>query len=158
MIKSSNIKRMGSGGLRNVMADWVDKFDWQMWFTGTFKPEKSYRDTIKTKRAFERFISDLGEKYGKGDIEYFLAVERFRHGDFTHCHALMNGLDGLTYRQIGETWRHRYGREQVEKYDQGKGANYYLTKYVTKELCDWGIKIKESKSRNFMWGFGRGIR
>ena len=48
-------------------------------------------------------------------------------------------------------------REQVEKYDQGKGANYYLTKYVTKELCDWGIKIKEYKSRNFMWGFGRAV-
>ena len=129
------------------MAEWVNKFNWQYWFTGTFNPEKSYRDTIKTKRAFERFLGDLRRNFNKKDIEYFLAVERFRHGDFTHCHALLNGLDGLTYRQIGETWRKRYGREQVEKYDEGKGANYYLTKYVTKDVCDWGILIKDTKSR-----------
>ena len=133
------------------MADWVDRYDWQMWFTGTFNPEKSYRDTIKTKRAFKMFLKDLKDNYGKNQIEFFLAVERFRHGDFTHCHALLNGLDGLTYRQIGETWRKRYGREQVERYDQGKGANYYLTKYVMKDLCDWELYVRDDKTRGIIW-------
>ena len=133
------------------MADWVDRYDWQMWFTGTFNPEKSYRDTIKTKRAFKMFLKDLKDNYRKNQIEFFLAVERFRHGDFTHCHALINGVDGLTYRQIGETWRKRYGREQVERYDQGKGANYYLTKYVMKELCDWELYVRDDKTRGIIW-------
>ncbi len=128
------------------MAGWVDQFDWQFWFTGTFLPDKSYRDTIKTKRAYERFVSKIGKDYNLHNIEYFLAVERFKHGDFTHCHSLINGLDGLTYRQIGEAWRSLYGREKVEGYVKDKGANFYLTKYVTKELCDWDLKVDKRKS------------
>jgi len=73
-------------------------------------------------------------------------VERFKHGDFTHVHALLNGLDGLSYRQIGETWRQRYGREKVEGYEAGKGANFYLTKYLLKEVCDWDLHIDKRKS------------
>ena len=132
---------------RKVWAEWVDQYDWQFWFTGTFPPDKPYRDTIKTKRAFERYIKNLSDKFGKKHIEYFMAVERFKHGDFTHVHALMNGLDGLSYQQIGETWRDLYsGREKVEGYIKDKGANYYLTKYVTKDLCDWDLHIDKRKS------------
>ena len=132
--------------LRDTMATWANKFEWQMWMTGTFRQETSYRDTIKTKRAFERFLRDLSKKFGKHGIEYFLAVERFRHGDFTHIHALLNGLDGLTYRQVGEPWFNRFGRVQIEGYDPTKGANYYLTKYVLKECCDWDVKIDQKKA------------
>lgn len=124
----------------------MNQYDWQFWFTGTFKPDKSYRDTIKTKRAWERWIGKIGHDFEKHNIEYFLAIERFKSGDFTHCHGLVNGLDGLTYRQIGESWRALYGREKVERYEVDKGANFYLTKYVTKDLCDWDLKIDKRKS------------
>ena len=133
--------------MREKLAVWVDQFDWQFWFTGTFPEEKSYRDTIKTKKAFFRFIGDLRKGFGKKEIEYFMAVERFKHVDFTHVHALLNGLDGMTYKQIGETWHNRHlGREQVKIYEKGKGANFYLTKYVTKDLCDWDLHIDKRKS------------
>ena len=132
--------------LRDEMGVWANMFEWQMWMTGTFRPEKSYRDTIKTKRAFRRFLEDLSKKFGKHGIEYFLAVERFAHGDFTHIHALLNGLDGLTYRQVGEPWFERFGRVKVEGYDPTRGANYYLTKYVLKECCDWDVKIDQKKA------------
>ena len=132
--------------MRKTLAEWVDKFDWEMWFTGTFKQERSYRDTIKTKRAFERVIQDVSEKYNIHNIEYFLAVERFKHGDFTHVHALINGLYGLRYKELGEAWRARFGRSQVEGYECGKGASFYLTKYVTKEICDWDLHIDKRKS------------
>lgn len=132
--------------MRDQMAAWVDQFDWQFWFTGTFKPDRSYRDTIKTKKAFQRFIDSMGKQYRKPNIEYFLAVERFKNGDFTHCHALMNGLDGMTFKQIGESWRNLFGREKIETYQKDKGANFYLTKYITKDLCDWDLKIDKRKS------------
>lgn len=137
--------------LRGSLATWMNKFEWEFWMTGTFLPDQSYRDTIKTKRAFERFIADLRKNFGKNSIEYFMAVERFRSGDFTHVHALLNGLQGLTYREIGETWRKRFGREQIEGYDPLKGANYYLTKYVTKEICDWGLLIDQKKTGKIIY-------
>ncbi len=131
---------------RDSMVAFVDQFEWQIYMTGTFLPDQSYRDTIKTKKAFGRFIGDLRNKYKKNEIEYFLAVERFKHGDFTHVHALLNGLDGLSYRQIGETWRDRFGREQVERFEKGKGADFYLTKYLLKDVCDWDLHIIKTKS------------
>ena len=124
----------------------MNQFDWQIWFTGTFKPEFPYRDTIKTKRAFGRFIGDLRNNFHKEHIEYFMAVERFKHGDFTHVHALLNGLEGVNYPQIGETWRFRFGIEQVEGYRKDKGAAFYLTKYVCKSICDWDLHIDKRKS------------
>jgi len=133
--------------LRQTMAEWMNKYDWQIWMTGTFRPDQSYRDTIKTKRAFKRFMGDLSKMFGKNSIEYFLAVERFSHGEFTHIHALLNGLDGLTYRQIGEPWFDRFGRVDVQGYDPCKGANFYLTKYVVKEVCDWDFNIMQTKSK-----------
>ena len=137
--------------MRNSLAGWVDQFDWQFWFTGTFKPDQAYRDTIKTKKAFGKFVGDLRDKYKKDEIEYFMAVERFKSGDFTHVHSLLNGLDGLTYRQIGETWRNRFGRETVEGYEKDKGANFYLTKYATKEICDWDLHVVKTKSHKLIF-------
>ena len=49
--------------MRESLAGWMNQFDWQIWFTGTFKLEFSYRDTIKTKRAFGRFIGDLRNNF-----------------------------------------------------------------------------------------------
>ncbi len=132
--------------LRHEMADWLNHFDWDIWMTGTFLPDQSYRDTIKTKKAFNRYIEFMSKKYDKHGIEYFMAVERFKSGDFTHIHALLNGLDGLSYKQIGGAWRHFYGRERIEKYNPKKGANFYLTKYITNELCDWDFRINKTKS------------
>lgn len=137
--------------LRNSMADWVNQFDWEIWMTGTFLPDQAYRDTIKTKKAFTRFIGDLTDDFNKTDIEYFLAIERFHNSDDCHCHALLNGLEGLSYKQIGETWRDRFGREKVEGYQKDKGANYYLTKYCVKDLCDWDLRINKTKSHKLMF-------
>lgn len=125
------------------MAVWVNGYSWTIWLTGTFRPEMRYRDTINTKRAFVRYINFLSEKYGKHSIQYFMAVERFKSGFDTHVHALLMGVDGLRYREIGEAWRGMYGREQVEGYDKKLGADYYITKYVTKSLCDWDFLIKK---------------
>ena len=128
------------------MSEWVKARDWQIWFTGTFRPERCIRDTINAKRSFYRYINFLSETYEKNHIEFFIAVERFKSGYDTHCHALINGVSGLSYRQLGEAWRLFYGREQIEGYQKNKGADYYLTKYVTKQLCDWDFHLKKIKN------------
>lgn len=131
--------------IRNQLAGWVNHFDWDIWFTGTFDQANfmGYRDTIKTLRAHDRFIDDLSKKFSLPNIGYFVAVERHYLGGFCHVHSLLNGVEGVKYREIGETWRGRYGIEKVEGYDREKGANYYLTKYVLKDLHDWRFKLNK---------------
>lgn len=131
--------------LRQELAGWVGGYPWEIWFTGTFRPERCYKDTIKTKAAFNKYIRVLSETFNRHEIQYFLAVERFKCGFETHCHALIAGVGGVRYRELGEVWRGLYGRETVEGYQPNKGADFYLTKYVTKELCDWDLLIKKNK-------------
>jgi len=137
--------------MRTELVSFVDQFEFQMWFTGTFKPNRSYRDTIKTKKAFGKFIGDLRNNFHKEHIEFFLAVERFKHGDFTHVHALINGVEGLTYNQVSETWRDRFGRCRTEGYQKDKGVAFYLTKYILKDLCDWDLHIDKRKSHKLIF-------
>ena len=139
-------RRIWQREVRTEMAEWANKFEWQIYMTGTFKRESSYRDAIKTKRAFRRFTDEIKRVYGKKAIEYFMCVELHKEGSFTHVHALINGLDALTYNQIRETWEQRFGRAKVEGYDKEKGAHYYLTKYILKDVHDWDIKIDQKKA------------
>jgi hypothetical protein len=125
------------------MAGWIQKRDWQLWFTGTFRPERRIRDTINAKLAFYRWLAKLNEDYQVKHVEYFIAVERFKSGYDTHIHAVLNGLAHLPYKTIGGSWRGLYGREQIEKYRQELGADYYLTKYITKDICDWDFNFKK---------------
>lgn len=129
--------------IRNDLAQWLNHFDWDIYMTGTFDQANfmGYRDPIKTLKAHDRFIDDLGKTYSLKNIGYVVCVERHHIGGFCHTHGLLNGVEGLTYKQIGEIWQKRYGREQVEGYDKTKGANYYLTKYVLKDMFEWRLKL-----------------
>ena len=129
--------------MRNEMSKWLDGYHWDVWFTGTFKPEMALKDTITTKKCFDRFLADLKKEHhvNKG-MDFFIAVERFKHGEYTHIHALLNGVGGLTNKDIWQTWFKRYGRAVVEDYNRKEGAAHYVTKYVTKSICDWDLSIR----------------
>lgn len=143
---SRKIRSLQNIEVREKMAEYAGKFPWQFWMTGTFRRDQSYKDTIKTKRAFYRFENDLQEKFKKNQIEHFMSVERHADGEFTHVHGLLNGLEGVTKEEIWDVWFKKFGRNMVEIYDPEKGAAHYLTKYVVKSLCDWDIKIDLRKS------------
>ena len=53
-----------------------------------------------------------------------------------HIHALVGGLASRRYAEFGTWWWEAYGLCKVEEYDPGKGAGFYLCKYVTKALAD----------------------
>ena len=131
--------------IRNELAQWLNKYDWDIYMTGTFDQANfmGYRDPIKVLKAHDRFVNDLTKNFNCPNIGYYVAVERHQIGGFCHTHSLLNGVEGLTYKQIGETWRERFGREKVEKYDRDKGANYYLTKYVLKDMFEWKVRLNK---------------
>lgn len=103
------------------------------------------KDTIKTKLKFVAFIQALSSLYGVENVNYFFCVERFKDGQFTHIHAIIWVSKELPYNDVSGLWRSMYGRCKIEAYQKDKGANYYLTKYLVKELCDWDIKIKKER-------------
>lgn len=132
-------------GVRDELSGWLQGFPWDFWFTGTFRSEMNVKDTFRAKKYFNSFIKDI-ERTGVPIVDYFMAVERFKDGEFTHVHALLNKVRSLRYLDVWEKWFKRYGRALVEGYDPKLGAAHYLTKYVVKELCDWDLRIMKPKS------------
>ena len=133
--------------LTQDFGEWLDKLDFDTWATLTFAGRHMTKDAYKARVKFEKWL--YNEFYGATrPISHMVAVEKFHQTDYTHIHALIRGLGDITYDEIGESWRKRYGGiNQIEKYEQDKGANFYITKYTTKEMMDWNIQIHK-KHRN----------
>jgi hypothetical protein len=139
--------------LKQVFAEWIDKYEWNWWATLTFRFE--VQDTIKAKSYFKKWVYEDIQPYIPEKIGYFMAVERFRHGFYTHIHSVIRVGKETQYNMFfGENiyiypfwkkWFERYGRARIEIYDEKKGGNYYLSKYITKEICDWDIENPKRK-------------
>lgn len=122
---------------------WLSSFDWSYWSTLTFKwscpsPDAALRAFRRGWRAFER---------GPAKSPFcFVAVEEGRLYGRVHLHALISdrgavidpGLSSGIW--LGLWWRENYGRAQVLGYEHDKGADYYIAKYVSKEVTsEWQV-------------------
>lgn len=129
------------------LGKWLNGFEWTWYATLTFRFE--VKDPINAKKYFIKWIRLIKNDI-VDDICYFVAVERFRGNFGTHLHSLIwvgHQEDGknrliLPYWSI---WFEKYGRAKIELYDKNKGAGYYLSKYVTKEICDYDVSEKLKK-------------
>jgi len=129
--------------IRMACADWLNTYNWDWWATLGFR--FMVVDTINAKRYFLRFVKSLGLV----DLSYFLVVENFRFNHGVHLHCLLSGVLHLRYKDVGQLWFSKYGYAHIQGYQKGRGANHYLTKYVTKASCDWDVHISNSKQLTF---------
>ena len=126
--------------------DFLDMMPWDKYMTLTFRPELETKDIFTCQRRFESFLRIVKKEFKcKKGFDYFVADERHQTG-LLHMHALANGMSGISDTDLWQIWSVKYGRARVQTYDVGKGATHYLTKYVTKELCWWDIKIREERN------------
>jgi len=133
-----------------AVGEWLSKYEWDWFWTQTFRDEISDNAAL---RVVRRTLMTL-ESLIKGPIGAFYAIEKhkYRGGDdpaalCPHIHMLVYGVreaEAFGLRRTG-VWRmffERYGRMRLEPYDPGKGATWYVGKYIAKEAFDrgdWGI-------------------
>jgi len=135
--------------LHQEFGKWLQGYAWEVWGTAEFDPQKPLRDALRARAYVERYIKNSLYRPGV-PFSYFLAVERFSHSMNTHVHFLLAGVGGLTYREMGAPWWEKHhGYFYVEKYDPKLGAGFYLTKYITKNLCDWDFRLKPEHIREY---------
>ena len=161
--------------MKAELAARLDLLPWDMWMTGSFRgehPTLTYRQQEKghpdsavlyqgnmvkvffpdqtksvftAKRRYKRFLSDLKYLGIKSGVDFFLAIEPHKTG-YLHIHSLINGVGDLDpVRDIAPLWFTRFGRVEVERFDRERGAISYLTKYVTKDIYDWDIEIRNGR-------------
>ena len=138
---------------------WVEflgQYFWDMWITANFsKHLMNMKPDNAIKFIRESFIKKL---YRPGvTISWFAVIEFYRAGG-VHAHMLLTVLPGFySYQQLGTEWRNANGiRSETgltviepagyfkpEKYDHGRGAGAYVSKYITKNLGAWDFKLND---------------
>ena len=111
--------------LQDAWGAWIETLArWEWYVTLTFAELVHPEAADKRWRAFVRQVEGRHRT-----IRWVRALEYQRRG-VIHFHALMAGLDDLTYNTVRRRWT--WGYSWIEAYQPGRGANYYLGKYLAK--------------------------
>lgn len=116
---------------------------WHYWSTLTFAEER-------TSRAVRKAVTGHLERIGADRA--FWGMESGKVNGRLHAHALLHfrtELSGDHTMPVGvpraehiyRDWFKRHGRAHVDRFEKGKGAAHYVSKYVTKRLCDYDFYV-----------------
>lgn len=140
--------------LRDAWGQWLsDSWDWDWWVTLTFDPvtlDKGGKfapgSATHTQVGWQRSSSSWDRWLERQVAPVRLSQERqpfwFRGREpnpnrrGTHFHALVGNVRGLSRRAAFTDWFTHHGVARIEPYDPRRGAGFYVTKYVVKELGD----------------------
>lgn len=133
--KEQSLCQVNFSDYREQVAEWLNGFDWDWWATFTFRYACN---PYSAKKSFVRNFQGQG-------IDYFYASEWCGDYHGVHIHALMGNCYGIRRLTIMDKWFKRYGIARVLPYDRGKGARFYVCKYIVKQVADWDMEINSQK-------------
>jgi len=111
---------------------------WDWFTTHTFKAE--YVSRKAGDRSWYTWFDVVRNYAGADPGAYYFRVEEYQGRGTLHYHALVGGVAGLRRLTFKDWWEMdgfaRVLPYDVEKYDPGRGANYYVGKYLAKEQGD----------------------
>jgi hypothetical protein len=76
---------------------------------------------------------------------YYFRVTEMQERDVMHFHSLIGGVGDIRRLLFKDLWE-LHGFARVEKYERGKGANFYVGKYLTK--ADGDIRLSHNLSKH----------
>jgi len=142
--------------IRKSFVEWLEPYHFLWWGTLEFNPAKPLKDAMRAKGYFLKHVKSTLDLPGQVWPSYFMSVEHFKSNFFTHIHFMLAGIgEGLTEieagKMIGAPWWEKYGGYcYLQKFDAKMGAAGYLAKYVTKELCDWDVRLKPEHREDYL--------
>jgi hypothetical protein len=112
--------------LQDAWAVWIERLArWEWYMTLTFA--ESVHPEAAEKR-WGAFVRRVNGRHGRA-IAWVRALEYQRRG-VIHFHALLAGMEFLAYNTVRQLWP--WGFSWIEPYQPGRGAHYYLGKYLAK--------------------------
>ena len=129
---------------QTALGNWLNTFDWTHWATLTTKYQLTLKSGRRIATGFHRELSRAG------DTKIFWAAEPFDLKEGYHLHALIKIPNILNFNNIIQTYQHvsgnknlekgdKWNRIQLENYNPKLGASHYISKYITKKLCDYDV-------------------
>lgn len=127
--------------LSSAWGNWISSLeDWKWFVTLTFRDppagpsghnKPGWARAKSAWNSFEKFVEPP-----LGGLKYIRAMELQPWRGVPHIHALVAGMNTKEYKPVSSFLWNRFGFCRILDYDSELGANYYIAKYVTKELGD----------------------
>lgn len=117
----------GESEARRLRRDWAEHlagFEWAHFATLTTRLPAT---PLQLRDEFERGYVRRLARMAQGPVPWFHVIERGAAG-IAHVHVLLAGTEALRLDQLRWAWK--LGMTDVERYDAGRGAAYYLTKSI----------------------------
>lgn len=126
-----------------IYEEWISYLQDVSWTSfATFTTSKE----LSLKGARRLMVNVANRVLRPGD-KMFWAVEPFslgvRQGTY-HVHALLQTRQSA--KQIEDWYLKKYGRADVRRYNKSLGAAVYVSKYMTKSMCDYDLFLGTSKN------------
>ncbi len=140
---------------RDEFGAWLSLPPWDWYTTHTFKADyvsqkqsdKAWYSWFNGVRASAKAKGYTPSLYGDKAPFYFRVVEYQSRGTL-HFHSLIGGVGDIRRLLHKDMWEQE-GFARVEKYDPGRGANFYVGKYLTK--VDSGeIRFSDNLKHHFV--------
>lgn len=136
---------------REEVARWAREGRWRWWVTLTFRRPR--RDYIAAQVTIERELAKLPAMLQPTLV--LCALEAHASGCL-HAHALWSATPGrqacMGYAWWNEWWYKRQGIARFYPYDPGKGAAWYITKYLLKgEHVDSHWFVWSAHKEDLLW-------
>jgi len=152
--------------LRSIWSEWLNVYNWDWWVTLTFRnrvtAKAANKKWNKWLRALEMELDDKAGYFRVSEIQKRREVLHFHSlmlnlselhtrtiGNWLRAEKILKkGTSDPSTEEIEQLavrlyWMNRWneisGFARIYKYDPGKGATAYLTKYVSKELTDYEL-------------------
>jgi hypothetical protein len=138
---------------RKAFGQWLSLPEWDWYTTHTFKAEyvspgqadQAWYAWFNSLRGAAKSIGLTPSLYGEAAPFYFRVVEYQDRGTL-HFHALIGAVGDIRRLLFKDFWE-LYGFARVEEYDPGRGANFYVGKYLTKS--DGEIRFSHNLTKQF---------
>lgn len=134
--------RVSSKGLerrsRVAFGEWLGSVPWDWYTTNTFKADwvspraadRAWYSWFNTLRMAAKAKGYTPSVWGK-EAPYYFRVAEYQARGTLHYHALIGGVGDIRRLLFKDFWE-LSGQARVEAYEPGKGANFYVGKYLTK--------------------------
>lgn len=129
---------------KRILYDILKSNRWEWFFTLTFNPDKvDSFDYIETTRKLSKWLNNM--RRSCPNMKYVVVPELHKSGRW-HFHGLFSNVDNMVFvdsgkrdnkgRIIYNVGKYRLGFSTATQIDDVAKSITYVTKYVTKELCE----------------------
>ena len=152
--------------LREIWSEWLNGYNWDWWVTLTFRnritAKTANKKWNKWLRALEMELDDKVGYFRCTELQRGRKVLHFHSlmlnvsglhtrtmGNWLKAEKILKKIkEDPSEEEIeqlaiciywGDKWNEIAGFGRIYPYDPGKGANSYLTKYISKELSDYKL-------------------